>query len=106
MKRVVVTGLGALTPLGNSVAAFWQNIVDGKSGAGPITKFDTTKFKTHFACEVKGFRAEDYFEKKEIKKYDVFAQYAVAASDQAIRDAGLDFAQMDERQREEVGVIW
>src|SRR5882724_6837973 len=96
MKRVVITGLGALTPLGNSVGEFWQNIVAGKSGAGPITKFDTTKFKTHFACEVKGFRVEEYFEKKEIKKYDVFTQYAVAASDQAIRDAGLDFAQMDE----------
>ena len=106
MKRVVITGLGALTPLGNSIDEFWKNIVAGKSGAGPITKFDTTKFKTHFACEVKNFRAEDYIEKKEIKKYDAFTQYAIVASDQAIRDAGLDFTQMDAEQRAEVGVIW
>ena len=68
MKRVAITGLGLLTPLGNTVNEFWENIVDGKSGAGPITKFDTSKFKTRFGCEVKGFRPEDYFEKKEIKK--------------------------------------
>ncbi len=106
MKRVVITGLGALTPLGNSVNEFWQNIVDGKSGAGPITKFDTAKFKTHFACEVKGFNAEAYIDKKEIKKYDLFTQYAIAASDDAIKDAGLDFASMTEEERYEVGVIW
>ncbi|MEO6314408.1 MAG: beta-ketoacyl-ACP synthase II [Chitinophagaceae bacterium] len=106
MKRVVITGLGALTPLGNSVNEFWQNIVDGKSGAGPITKFDTTKFKTHFACEVKGFNAETYMEKKEIKKYDLFTQYAIAATDEAIKDAGLDFAAMPEHERYEIGVIW
>jgi len=106
MKRVVITGLGALTPLGNTIDGFWQQIIAGKSGAGPITKFDTTKFKTHFACEVKNFRAEDHIEKKEIKKYDTFTQYAIVASDQAIRDAGLDFAQMDAAQRAEVGVIW
>jgi len=106
MKRVVITGLGALTPLGNTIDEFWQHIITGKSGAGPITKFDTTKFKTHFACEVKNFRAEDHIEKKEIKKYDTFTQYAIVASDQAIRDAGLDFAQMDAAQRAEVGVIW
>src|SRR4051794_8663843 len=106
MKRVVITGLGALTPLGNTIDEFWQNILAGKSGAGPITKFDTTKFKTRFACEVKNFRAEDYIEKKELKKYDTFTQYAIAASDQAIRDAGIDFTQMDATQRAEVGVIW
>jgi 3-oxoacyl-[acyl-carrier-protein] synthase II len=106
MKRVVITGLGALTPLGNSVAEFWQNIVDGKSGAGPITKFDTTKFKTHFACEVRGFNAENYIEKKEIKKYDLFTQYAIAATDEAIKDAGLDFAAMEEHERYDIGVIW
>lgn len=106
MKRVVITGLGALTPLGNSVNEFWQNIVDGKSGAGPITKFDTAKFKTHFACEVKGFNAEAYIDKKEVKKYDLFTQYAIAASDEAIKDAGLDFASMKEEERYEVGVIW
>ena len=106
MKRVVVTGLGAITPLGNSVDAFWENILAGKSGAGPLTKFDTSKFKTHFGCEVKGFNPEDYIEKKELKKYDLFTQYAVAASDQAIKQAGLDFSQMPEIERYEVGVIW
>ncbi|MBS1567097.1 MAG: beta-ketoacyl-ACP synthase II [Bacteroidetes bacterium] len=106
MKRVVITGLGALTPLGNSVSSFWENLVAGKSGAGPITKFDTSKFKSQFACEVKGFRPEDFIDKKEIKKYDTFTQYAIVASDEAIRDAGLDFAQMDECQRAAVGVIW
>ena len=106
MKRVVITGLGALTPLGNSVKEFWTNIVDGKSGAGPITKFDTSKFKTHFACEVRGFNAEAYMDKKEIKKYDLFTQYAIAATDEAIKDAGLDFAAMQEQDRYEIGVIW
>jgi 3-oxoacyl-[acyl-carrier-protein] synthase II len=106
MKRVVVTGLGAITPLGNSVDEFWENILAGKSGAGPLTKFDTSKFKTHFGCEVKGFNPEDYIEKKELKKYDLFTQYAVAASDQAIKQAGLDFSQMPEIERYEVGVIW
>ena len=106
MKRVVITGLGALTPLGNSVNEFWQNIVDGKSGAGPITKFDTTKFKTHFACEVRGFDPEAYIDKKEIKKYDLFTQYAIAATDEAIKDAGLDFATMPDEERYDIGVIW
>lgn len=106
MKRVVVTGLGAITPLGNSVDEFWENILAGKSGAGPLTKFDTSKFKTHFGCEVKGFNPEDYIEKKELKKYDLFTQYAVAASDQAIKQAGLDFSQMPEIERYEIGVIW
>lgn len=106
MKRVAVTGLGAITPLGNSVNEFWQNVVAGKSGAGPITKFDTTKFKTRFGCEVKDFHAEEYIEKKEIKKYDLYTQYAIAASDQAIKDAGLDFKTMEAHYRYEVGVIW
>jgi 3-oxoacyl-[acyl-carrier-protein] synthase II len=106
MKRVAVTGLGAITPLGNSVKEFWSNILAGKSGAGPITKFDTSKFKTHFAAEVKGFDAGAYFEKKEIRKYDLFTQYAVAAADEAIKDAGLDFTAMPQEERFEVGVIW
>ncbi len=106
MKRVVITGLGAITPLGNSVNEFWENVLAGKSGAGPITKFDCSKFKTKFACEVKNFNAEDYIEKKEIKKYDLYTQYAIAASQQAIQDAGLDFANMSETDRFEVGVIW
>ncbi len=79
MKRVVITGLGILSPLGNSISDFWQNIVDGKTGAGPITKFDAAKFKTRFACEVKGFKPEEYFDKKEIKKYDLFSIYAMVA---------------------------
>lgn len=106
MKRVVVTGLGAITPLGNTVNEFWSNIVAGKSAAGPITKFDSSKFKTNFACEVKDFEIANYLDKKEIKKYDLFTQYAIAASDQAIQDAGLDFAAMDEMERYDVGVIW
>jgi len=106
MKRVVITGLGAITPLGNSVKEFWENIIAGKSAAAPITKFDTSKFKTTFGCEVKDFRAEDHIEKKEIKKYDMFTQYAIAATDEAIKDAGLDFHNMSEEERYEVGVIW
>lgn len=106
MKRVVVTGLGAITPLGNTVNEFWENILAGKSAAGPITKFDSSKFKTQFACEVKNFNIEDYLDKKEVKKYDMFTQYAIAASDQAIKDAGLDFGQMREEERYDVGVIW
>lgn len=106
MKRVVVTGLGAVTPLGNTVNEFWENVVAGKSGVGAITKFDASKFKTHFAAEVKGFDPELYIDKKEVKKYDVFTQYAIAASDQAIKDAGIDFENMSEAERYEVGVIW
>ncbi|MEJ7768728.1 MAG: beta-ketoacyl synthase N-terminal-like domain-containing protein, partial [Chitinophagaceae bacterium] len=106
MKRVVITGLGAITPLGNKVKEFWQNIVAGNNGVAPITKFDSSKFKTRFACEVKGFIPEEYIDKKELRKYDLFAQYSIAASDQAITDAGLDFKTMDEIDRYEVGVIW
>jgi 3-oxoacyl-[acyl-carrier-protein] synthase II len=106
MKRVAITGLGAITPIGNTVAEFWKNILAGKSGAGPITKFDTTKFKTHFGCEVKDFHAEDFIDKKELKKYDLYTQYGIAASDQAIADAGLDFRTMPETERYEIGVIW
>jgi len=106
MKRVVVTGLGAVTPLGNTVNEFWDNIVAGKSGVSAITKFDTSKFKTKFAAEVKDFDATAYIDKKELKKYDLYTQYAIAASDQAIKDAGLDFEAMPEVDRYEVGVIW
>ncbi len=106
MKRVVVTGMGAITPLGNSVNEFWQNIVAGKSGAAPITRFDASKFKTRFACEIKNFDPTEYIDKKEVKKYDLYTHYAIAASDQAIKDAKLNFELMDERERSEVGVIW
>ncbi|MDV6169453.1 beta-ketoacyl-ACP synthase II [Flavobacterium sp. DG1-102-2] len=106
MKRVAVTGLGAITPLGNSVAEFWENILAGKSGAGPITKFDTSKFKTHFAHEVKGFDIGSYVDRKEARKYDLFTQYAIAAADEAVKDARLDFDTMPQQERFEVGVIW
>lgn len=103
LNRVVVTGMGAITPLGNSVNQFWSNIVAGKSGVNLITKFDTTHFKTKIAAEIKGFSPSDYFEKNEVRKYDLFTQYAVAASDEAIRHAGIDF---DKVNRARVGVIW
>jgi 3-oxoacyl-[acyl-carrier-protein] synthase II len=106
MKRVAITGLGLLTPLGNTVNEFWKNIVEGKSGAGPITKFDASKFKTRFGCEVKGFHPEDHFEKKEIKKYDLFSLYAMVASDQALADAGLNPATMKDEELYDIGVIW
>jgi len=106
MRRVAITGLGVITPLGNSVNEFWTNILAGKSAAGLITKFDASKFKTHFAAEVKDFEITTYLDKKEVKKYDLFTQYAIAASDQAIQDAKLDFSTMDELDRYEVGVIW
>jgi 3-oxoacyl-[acyl-carrier-protein] synthase II len=106
MKRVAVTGMGLLSPLGNTVQEFWKNIVDGKSGAGPITKFDASKFKTRFGCEVRGFHPEDHFEKKEIKKYDLFSLYAMAASDQALADSGLHPASMRNEDLYDIGVIW
>lgn len=102
-RRVVVTGLGALTPLGNSVNEFWNNLIDGKSGAAPITRFDTAKFKTKFACEVKGFDPLEHFEKPEIRKMDPFAQYALVTSAEALNDSGLDLAHVDKTR---VGVIW
>ena len=105
MKRVAITGLGLLTPLGNTVNEFWQNIVAGKKAA-PITKFDVSKFKTRFGCEVKDFHPENHFEKKEIKKYDLFSLYAMAASDQALADAGLNPATMKDEELYEIGVIW
>jgi len=106
MKRVAITGLGVISPLGNSVNEFWQNIIEGKSGAGPITKFDASKFKTRFGCEVKGFHPEELFEKKEIKKYDLFSLYAMVASDQALADAGLNSATMPMEELYNTGVIW
>ncbi|HEY3405045.1 MAG TPA: beta-ketoacyl-ACP synthase II [Ohtaekwangia sp.] len=102
-RRVVVTGLGALSPLGNTVPEFWNNLINGKSGAALITKFDTTKFKTKFACEVKGYDPLNYFEKSEVRKLDPFAQYALVSSDEAIKDSGLDLDQVDKTR---VGVIW
>lgn len=106
MRRVVVTGLGVISPLGNSVDEFWENIVNGKSGAATITKMDVSKFKTQFGCEVRNFIPEDYIDKKELKKYDLHTQYAIAASDTAIKDAGLDFSTVELEDRYDMGVIW
>jgi len=103
LKRVVVTGLGAITPLGNTVQDYWTNLVNGVSGAAPIMRFDASKFKTRFACEVKGFNAEDYFDKKEARKLDAFSHYGIAASVQAVADAGLEKEGID---KNEIGVIW
>jgi len=102
-RRVVVTGIGALSPLGNSVPEFWKNLIAGKSGAALITKFDTTKFKTKFACEVKNYNPLDYFEKPEIRKMDPFTQYALVSTDEAIKDSGLPLDTIDKTR---VGVIW
>lgn len=103
LKRVVVTGLGAITPLGSSVPKLWENILNGVSGAGPITHFDASQFKTQFACEVKDFDPFQYFEKKEIRKVDPYAQYAIAAAKQAIENCGINLETVD---KDEVGVIF
>ncbi len=103
LKRVVVTGLGALTPIGNTKDEFWEGLISGKSGAAPITYYDTEKFKTKFACELKGFNATDFLDRKEARKMDKFAQYAMVASDEAILDAKLN---LDEVNKLRVGVIW
>src|SRR5690242_2508267 len=95
LKRVVVTGLGALTPIGNTIPEFWEGLLNGVSGAAPIQSFDTTKFKTKFACEVKNFNPENFLDKKEARKLDPFVQYALVATDEAVKDSGLDFSQVD-----------
>lgn len=102
-RRVVVTGLGAITPLGNSVPEFWNNLIEGKSGAAPISRFDASRFRTRFACEVKGFNPLDHFEKSEVRKLDPFAQYALVSAGQALEDSGLDLDKLDKTR---VGVIW
>ncbi len=103
LKRVVVTGLGALTPLGNTVPAFWNNLIAGVSGAGPITRFDASKFKTRFACELKNFNPEDFMDRKEARKLDPFVQYAMASVDEAVKDAKIDFTTLNP---DRAGVIW
>ncbi|MDR1763757.1 MAG: beta-ketoacyl-ACP synthase II [Dysgonamonadaceae bacterium] len=103
LKRVVVTGLGAVTPLGNDVETTWNSLIEGVSGAGPITLFDTEKFKTKFACEVKDFDATAYFDRKEARKLDRYAQFGVIAAKQAVEDSGLDGEGID---KERVGVIF
>ena len=103
LKRVVVTGMGALTPIGNNLEAYWEGLRTGKSGSAPITYFDTEKFKTKFACELKGYNPEDYFDRKEARKLDRFAQYALVSSDEAIADSGIDLNVVDKFR---VGVVW
>lgn len=102
-KRVVVTGIGALTPLGNTAPEYWEGLKKGVSGAAPITRFDASKFKTRFACEVKGFDPLDFMDRKEARKVDPFVQYAIASTDEAVKDANLDFDKLDTNR---VGVIW
>ncbi|GAB7255824.1 beta-ketoacyl-ACP synthase II [uncultured Polaribacter sp.] len=103
LKRVVVTGLGALTPIGNNIEEYWNALVNGVSGAAPITYFDAAKFKTRFACELKGFKVNDFIDRKEARRMDRFTQYAMVASDEAIADADLDLEKINKLR---VGVIW
>ncbi len=103
LKRVVVTGLGALTPIGNTLQEYWDGLINGKSGAAPITYYDTEKHKTKFACEIKNFNVEDFIDRKEVRRLDKFSQYAIVASDEAIKDAGITPENVDKKR---VGVIW
>jgi len=103
LKRVVVTGLGALTPIGNNVEEYWNGLVNGVSGAAPITRFDATKFKTRFACELKNFDISEFMNRKDARKMDKFTQYAMVSTDEAIIDSNLDLDNID---KDRVGVIW
>ena len=103
LRRVVVTGMGVLTPIGNDVDSMWDAMKQGKSGAADITAFDTSLFKTHFACEVKGFNVDELLDRKEARKMDRFAQFAVWTAKQALIDSGLD---LDNENREHIGSIW
>ena len=102
-KRIVVTGIGAITPIGNDLASYWENLVNGVSGADMITQFDASKFKTRFACEIKGFDPIAFMDRKEARKLDRFAQIALVASDQAVVDAGITKDNVD---HDRVGVIF
>ncbi|WP_407479142.1 beta-ketoacyl-ACP synthase II [Elizabethkingia miricola] len=103
MRRVVVTGIGAVTPIGNNINDFWASLTEGKSGAAPITRFDTSKFKTRFGCELKDFNPLDFIEKAEARKYDLFTQYALVAVEEAVKTGNIDFEKMN---RNRIGVIW
>ena len=103
LKRVVVTGLGAITPLGNTLAETWEGLINGKSGAGPITHFDASKFKTQFACEVKNFDPTQHFDRKEARKYDIYTQYALVAAKEAVADSALD---VEKEDLDRIGVIF
>lgn len=102
-RRVVITGLGALTPIGNNLNQYWQGLINGKSGGAPITYFDASKFKTQFACELKDFDPLNFFEKKDVRKYDRFTQYALVSTDEAVIDSGID---LDKEDKDQIGVIW
>ena len=103
LRRVVITGLGALTPLGNTAPEFWGGLVSGVSGAGPITHFDTSKFKTKFACQVKNFDPLNFFDRKEVRKFDPFTLYGMICADEAVKDSGINAENVD---HDRVGVIW
>jgi 3-oxoacyl-[acyl-carrier-protein] synthase II len=103
LKRVVVTGLGALTPIGNSIDEYWESLKNGVNGAGAITRFDASQFKTQFACEVKNFNPLDHFDRKEARKYDLYAQFGMVAATQSVEDSGIDLDKID---KDRVGVIW
>jgi len=103
LKRVVVTGLGAITPIGKNVSDYWNSLLQGKNGAAPITHFDTSKHKTKFACEIKDYDAREYFDRKEVRKMDAYAQYGIIAAKEAVKDAGIDADNIDKNR---VGVIW
>ena len=103
LKRVVVTGLGALTPIGNNISEYWANLLSGQSGAAPITHFDASNFKTRFACEVKNFNVTDYIDRKEARKQDPYTQYAVVATSEAMQDSNIDLTAID---LDRAGVIW
>ncbi|MCT3690572.1 beta-ketoacyl-ACP synthase II [Elizabethkingia anophelis] len=103
MRRVVVTGIGAVTPIGNNIDDFWVSLTEGKSGAAPITRFDTSKFKTKFGCELKNFNPLDFIEKAEARKYDLYTQYALVAVEEAVKNGNIDFEKMN---RNRIGVIW
>ena len=102
-RRVVITGLGALTPIGNTLHEYWEGLLSGASGAGPITLFDASKFKTQFACELKNFEPLNFMDRKEVRKYDRFAQYALVSTEEAINDSGLEIEKED---KDRIGVIW
>ena len=103
LKRVVITGLGTINPLGHNVAEFWETLKGGVSGAGPITRFDASKFRTQFACEVKNYEPTAHFDRKEVRKMDLYTQFGIIAAREAIKDAGLDF---EKENKKRIGVIW
>ena len=103
LKRVVVTGLGALTPIGNTANEYWEGLINGVSGAGPITRFDAEKFKTRFACEVKNFDVKEHIDRKEARKMDPSTQYGMVVGEEAVQDSKLDLETIN---KDRVGVIW